>query len=219
MDSFDNFQYDSASSYGGAISVIDDNSSVYTANTNARTPVDLSSLSIADDRSQTSSNNDLDHHHHGSRSGIDDDFDAVLDDLKDEGAVDLPPHACSYCGIHSPASVVKCLICSKWFCNSRGNTSASHIVNHLVRAKHKEVILHAESPLGETTPECYNCGSKNVFMLGFIPAKSDTVVVLLCRYGGPSPVAPVLLLTWCPLVNLALRLQRICRGMHLSGRP
>ena len=101
----------------------------------------------------------------------------------------LPQHAdelrltllYSYCGIHSPASVVKCLICQKWFCNSRGNTSASHIVNHLVRAKHKEVILHAESPLGETIPECYNCGSKNVFMLGFIPAKSDTVVVLLCR--------------------------------------
>jgi regulator of nonsense transcripts 1 len=87
----------------------------------------------------------------------------------------------SYCGIHNPASVVKCVICKKWFCNSRGNTSASHIVNHLVRAKHKEVVLHAESPLGETIPECYNCGSKNVFMLGFIPAKSDTVVVLLCR--------------------------------------
>ena len=88
----------------------------------------------------------------------------------------------SYCGIHSPASVVRCSICNKWFCNSRGNTSASHIVNHLVRAKHKEVILHKESPLGETVPECYTCGSKNVFMLGFIPAKSDTVVVLLCRY-------------------------------------
>lgn len=90
----------------------------------------------------------------------------------------------SYCGIHSPASVVQCLVCNKWFCNSRGNTSASHIVNHLVRAKHKEVTLHKESPLGETVPECYNCGSKNVFMLGFIPAKSDTVVVLLCRYGS-----------------------------------
>src|ERR1700742_2114342 len=87
----------------------------------------------------------------------------------------------SYCGIHNPACVVKCLICQKWFCNSRGNTSGSHIVNHLVRAKHKEVTLHAESPLGETTPECYNCGAKNVFLLGFIPAKSDTVVVLLCR--------------------------------------
>lgn len=90
-------------------------------------------------------------------------------------------YVCSYCGIHNPACVVKCLICQKWFCNSRGSTSGSHIVNHLVRAKHKEVTLHAESPLGETTPECYSCGAKNVFILGFIPAKSDTVVVLLCR--------------------------------------
>ncbi|WWC65248.1 uncharacterized protein I303_107865 [Kwoniella dejecticola CBS 10117] len=90
-------------------------------------------------------------------------------------------HACAYCGIHNPQCVVKCLHCNKWFCNSRGNTSASHIVNHLVKAKHKEVVLHKESALGDTVPECYNCGSKNVFMLGFIPAKSDTVVVLLCR--------------------------------------
>lgn len=35
----------------------------------------------------------------------------------------------------------------------------------------------------------YNCGSKNVFMLGFIPAKSDTVVVLLCRYDRSTPSA------------------------------
>ncbi|KAG5649646.1 hypothetical protein H0H81_002716 [Sphagnurus paluster] len=175
MDTFDNFQYDSASSYGG-MGVIDDNSSVYTANTQDNaSSIDLSGLSISDYNSVAENGS------HSARNGLDEDFDAVLDDLKDEGIVDLPPHACSYCGIHSPASVVKCLICSKWFCNSRGNTSASHIVNHLVRAKHKEVILHAESPLGETAPECYNCGSKNVFMLGFIPAKSDTVVVLLCR--------------------------------------
>ena len=26
----------------------------------------------------------------------------------------LPPHACKYCGIHTPASVVKCNICNKW---------------------------------------------------------------------------------------------------------
>lgn len=86
-----------------------------------------------------------------------------------------------YCGIHSPASVVKCLGCNKWFCSARGNTSSSHIINHLVRARHKEVCLHSQSPLGDTTLECYNCGTKNVFLLGFIPAKSDTVVVLLCR--------------------------------------
>ncbi|KAK5632093.1 hypothetical protein RRF57_007807 [Xylaria bambusicola] len=99
-----------------------------------------------------------------------------------------PPHACAYCGIHSPSSVVKCLTCNKWFCSARGNASSSHIVNHLVRARHKEVQLHPQSALGDTTLECYNCGTKNVFLLGFIPAKSDTVVVLLCRQ--PCAAAP-----------------------------
>ena len=54
----------------------------------------------------------------------------------------LPEHACKYCSHHDPGSVVRCNICAKWFCNSRGNTSGSHIVNHMVRAKHKEVTLH-----------------------------------------------------------------------------
>lgn len=95
MDSFDNFQYDSASSYGGAISVVDDNSSVYTANTQDNvSSVDLSSLSLSE------YNGDTNHHHHTtgvanrSDGGLDEDFDAVLDDLKDESAIDLPPHAC-----------------------------------------------------------------------------------------------------------------------------
>jgi regulator of nonsense transcripts 1 len=95
--------------------------------------------------------------------------------------VELHEHACRYCGIHSPACVVRCVTCKKWFCNSRGNTSGSHIINHLVRSKHKEVSLHANSPLGDTTLECYNCGCRNVFLLGFIPAKTESVVVLLCR--------------------------------------
>lgn len=94
---------------------------------------------------------------------------------------DLPEHACKYCGLHDPASVVLCNVCKKWFCNSRGNTSGSHIVNHLVRAKHKEVTLHKDGPLGETVLECYSCGVRNAFVLGFIPAKADSVVVLLCR--------------------------------------
>jgi regulator of nonsense transcripts 1 len=58
-----------------------------------------------------------------------------------------------------------------------------------VRARHKEVQLHPLSTLGDTVLECYSCGMKNVFLLGFIPAKSDTVVVLLCRQpcaSGPS---------------------------------
>lgn len=84
--------------------------------------------------------------------------------------------------------MVKCLSCNKWFCSARGNASSSHIVNHLVRARHKEVQLHPQSTLGDTVLECYNCGTKNVFLLGFIPAKSDTVVVLLCRQ--PCAAAP-----------------------------
>lgn len=97
------------------------------------------------------------------------------------GVRELPSHACKYCGVHDPGCVVMCNICKRWFCNGRGNTSGSHIVNHLVRARHKEVTLHRHGPLGETVLECYSCGVRNVFLLGFIPAKANSVVVLLCR--------------------------------------
>ncbi|VDM44951.1 unnamed protein product [Toxocara canis] len=89
----------------------------------------------------------------------------------------LPAHACRF----DPASVAMCLCCEKWFCNGVGNTSGSHIINHLVRSQHKEVGLHKEGALGETQLECYQCGTKNVFVLGYVPAKVDSVVVVLCR--------------------------------------
>ncbi|MBA0857485.1 hypothetical protein Goshw_013037, partial [Gossypium schwendimanii] len=116
-------------------------------------------------------------------------------------------HSCRYCGVSNPACVVRCNVpsCRKWFCNSRGNISGSHVVNHLVRAKHKEVCLHKDSPLGETILECYNCGCRNVFLLGFISAKTESVVVLLCR----EPCLNVNALKgmnwdlsqWCPLID------------------
>ncbi|XP_067635011.1 regulator of nonsense transcripts 1 homolog [Eurosta solidaginis] len=74
-----------------------------------------------------------------------------------------------------------CNNCKKWFCNGRGNTSGLQIVNHSVRAKHREVTLHSEGPLRETVLKCYWCGVCNVYVLGFIPAQADSVVVLLCR--------------------------------------
>ena len=99
MDSFENYQYDSASSYGG-MGIVDDTSSVYTVNTSqSNVPLDMDSLSITDDRSVVASPNGHDHSQHSHSNGvvnIDEDFDAVLDDLKDEGQVDLPPHACRY---------------------------------------------------------------------------------------------------------------------------
>ncbi|TQD73599.1 hypothetical protein C1H46_040880 [Malus baccata] len=129
------------------------------------------------------------------------------DDNYEFGKGDFTEHACRYCGVSNPACVVRCNVpsCRKWFCNSRGNTSGSHIVNHLVRAKHKEVCLHKDSPLGETILECYNCGCRNVFLLGFISAKTESVVVLLCR----EPCLSVNALKdmnwdlrqWCPLID------------------
>ncbi|EPS67765.1 hypothetical protein M569_07005, partial [Genlisea aurea] len=129
------------------------------------------------------------------------------DDVFEYGKGDFKEHACRYCGVTNPACVIRCNIpsCRKWFCNSRGNTSGSHIVNHLVRAKHKEVCLHKDSPLGETILECYNCGCRNVFLLGFISAKTDSVVVLLCR--EPCLSVGALkdmnwdLSQWCPLID------------------
>jgi len=103
------------------------------------------------------------------------DDDGLVDD------VELPEYACSYCNISDPACVVKCIETGKWFCNGRGSTSASHIIQHLVRSKNKQISLHPDSPLGDTILECYNCGCRNIFLLGFIPAKNDSVVVLLCR--------------------------------------
>ena len=93
MDSFDNFQYDSASSYGG-IGIVDDTSSVYTSNTQGDVPVDLEGLSVLDDQTHTpsSAENDLDLQ--STNGSITEDFDAVLDDLKEENQVDLPAHAC-----------------------------------------------------------------------------------------------------------------------------
>ena len=38
----------------------------------------------------------------------------------------------SYCGLCDPSCVVKCVDTGKWFCNGRGNTSASHVIQHLV---------------------------------------------------------------------------------------
>lgn len=112
------------------------------------------------------------------------DFDeADVDDEDDitQQEEELPEHACAYCGIHDPACVVKDKVDNRWYCNGRGKLPGSHIITHLVRSRHKEVSLHKDSPLGDTVLECYNCCTTNVFLLGFVPAQGDSVVVLLCR--------------------------------------
>ncbi|XP_018024083.1 regulator of nonsense transcripts 1-like isoform X2 [Hyalella azteca] len=106
------------------------------------------------------------------------DEEVPLDESKSQ---DLPEWACQYCNLHDPKSVVHCNVCKKWFCNGMGTSTGSHIITHLVRAKHKEISVHKDGLVADTVLECYCCGVKNIFVLGFIPAQAESVVVLMCR--------------------------------------
>ena len=125
----------------------------------------------------------------GEHDPVMDDLEKEIDEMyvndaneyAEDDAEPVAEHACAYCGLDDVDCVMKCTACDKWFCNGFGKTTSSHIVTHLVRARHKSVMLHPSSPLGDTVPECYSCGSRNPFLLGFLPAKGDAVVMLLCR--------------------------------------
>jgi len=144
----------------------------------------------SDDEDEEDSEEEVDEE--GEEEDDDDDDDELSDnsELSDDtlafidpyDEASLPYYACRYCGIQDPACVSKCVETKKWFCNFPcAGGGGSHLVNHLVRSRSNQVQLHPESPLGDTVLECYNCGCKNVFVLGFVPASSSSVVVLLCR--------------------------------------
>lgn len=99
MDSFDNFQYDSGSTYGG-LPIVDDTSSIVSGFTSNRLPADLESLSglsISEDAVRLGGPRiDPDRQAAARSNAVDEELDGVLDDLKDESAVELPPHACRY---------------------------------------------------------------------------------------------------------------------------
>lgn len=90
-------------------------------------------------------------------------------------------HACAYCGIHETRLVAQCATCARWFCNHGPRNQPSHLVTHLSMNSHSTVKLHEESDLGDTTLECYTCGNTNVFTLGYVTAKEQNVVIILCR--------------------------------------
>uniref|UniRef100_A0A915CYN8 Upf1 domain-containing protein n=1 Tax=Ditylenchus dipsaci TaxID=166011 RepID=A0A915CYN8_9BILA len=68
---------------------------------------------------------------------------------------------------------------------TRSNSHAGIVVCTTQAQSHS--VLFAIS--GEAQLECYHCASKNVFMLGYIPAKGDSVVVILCRQPCASQIA------------------------------
>lgn len=66
-------------------------------------------------------------------------------------------------------------------CNNKGALSkGSHIIIHLVKSKSKEIALHPDNPLGVANLECYVCGNKNIFLLGFVPLE-ESQVLIVCR--------------------------------------
>ncbi|ADM12486.1 putative DNA helicase [Encephalitozoon intestinalis ATCC 50506] len=63
---------------------------------------------------------------------------------------------CQYCEVEE--LLIECVGCGKHFCNSRSASSISHIVFHLVKAKHKSIRIGGDI-------KCRKCGEDNLFKL------------------------------------------------------
>ena len=93
-----------------------------------------------------------------------------------------PAHACAYCGLSVPECVLLCESSGRWFCNTpRSVGAASCAIAHLATSRLRACRLHAASPLGDAPLECYSCGGRNPFVLGYVPLRGEDTVLLLCR--------------------------------------
>jgi hypothetical protein len=100
-----------------------------TSNSNSRSSADSKDTTTAS--SATSGNNGSGG---GAGGAIGDDEKEDYKEEKEEGEYDmstLPAHACKYCGIHNPASVVKCNTCRYDM-----RTNSFHCFDHLNSMTH-----------------------------------------------------------------------------------
>lgn len=79
---------------------------------------------------------------------------------------------CEYC--ETSGVLVECVACEKHFCNSRSASSVSHIVFHLVKAKHKAIRINGDV-------KCKKCGEDNLFRL---LSDDGSVFCNSCSSGG-----------------------------------
>lgn len=81
----------------------------------------------------------------------------------------------------------------------------------------QEVQLHKDSPLGDAVLECYASGSRNLFVLGFVPVKSENTVVLLARdITANHPAIKELnldLSQWMPIVEVRCGLEHLATAL------
>ncbi|CDI78761.1 hypothetical protein, conserved [Eimeria acervulina] len=92
---------------------------------------------------------------------------------------------CSYCGVSGAEVLMRCDVCSRFFCNSavgktRKSGAPSHVLQHVIRSKHREA-LRCTYTAGDTKLECFICGVKNVLQLGMLISEAQNVVVIVCR--------------------------------------
>jgi regulator of nonsense transcripts 1 len=114
---------------------------------------------------------------------IDESVREELEDEYEENNKEIETR-CAYCGITNASKLIKCneKDCQRWFCDGRlDEYSASHLVFHLTKSKHKEIFLNESSPIGEMVLECYSCNCKNIFLLGFLESREGDTGIILCR--------------------------------------
>ena len=123
--------------------------------------------------SHSNSNNNNNNENQNNNSSIIEEIDSNDENISNR---------CAYCGISSPTKLIKCNECKKYFCNGRLDSyTASHIVFHLTKSKHKELYCGPNSCIGEMFLECYNCSQKNIFLLGFLESKEGNSGLFICR--------------------------------------
>lgn len=87
---------------------------------------------------------------------------------------------CAYCGCSNIKCLAKCSTTGLYFCNGKGVTTKSHILHHLQKIQSDEIELPEGNPFASASQECYVCGSKNVFKLGFLQIPDGTLYYV-CR--------------------------------------
>jgi hypothetical protein len=115
-----------------------------------------------------------------------------------------------YCALHDPASVVFCMSCRHWFCNSRGNTSGSHIINHLVKKKTKK---NAKGLIRE----CLLLFSPSFFFFFFVAAATIGLTGAHQAQGGHAAQTQSSRRDDSRVLQLRLP-QRLPAGLHPGAR-
>ena len=102
---------------------------------------------------------------------------------EEEGEEGPSETACAYCMNDDPDAVAQCMVCKKWFCNSRCR-SGSHIVQHLIYSEHKSIRIHPDGlqkEMGDSPICCFNNPShNNIFTLGTIH-NDNGYSAIICR--------------------------------------